>query len=198
MKRIIVCLTVLLAIGSSVWAQEERHQQEITVQGSGFFTKETTGNGLSDKPTYSGGFLAGYRFNLNRRFAFEGDYDYFRNAQKYSDIEQIKTNVNAATGVVVFKLPAVRISKESVLKPYVLGGGGGIIFDPRDSASIGTQARGTFVYGAGADVPLMKHVALRAQYRGFVYKVPDFGRRELNTDTWTHSAIPSAGLVFAF
>lgn len=192
MKRIIVGLSVLLAIGSSVWAQEAKH--EVTVQGSGFFTKETDGNGLSNTPTYSGGFLAGYRFNLNRRFAFEGDYDYFRNAQRYSGtVAQIKTNVNAVTGAVVVKLP-----KLMILRPYALAGGGGIIFDPHDAQSIETQARGTFVYGAGADVPLMKHVAFRAQYRGFVYKAPDFDRAGLNTDKFTHSAVPSAGLVFTF
>jgi hypothetical protein len=44
----------------------------------------------------------------------------------------------------------------------------------------------------------MKHVALRAQYRGFVYKVPDFDQGALHVDKVTHSAVPSAGLVFTF
>jgi opacity protein-like surface antigen len=192
MKRFIVGLTVLLAIGSTGWAQEAK--QEVTVQGSGFFTKDTTGDGVTNKPTYSGGFLAGYRFNLNRRFAFEGDYDYFRNAQKFSsNVAQIKTNVNAVTGVAVVKFPKV-----SIFKPYALAGGGAIIFDPHDAKSIETQARGTFVYGAGADVPLMKRLAFRAQYRGLVYKTPDFGLSGTKTDKFTHSAVPSAGLVFIF
>ena len=192
MKRFIVCLTVLLAIGSSAWAQEAKN--EVTVQGSGFFTKNTTGDGVTNKPTYSGGFLAGYRFNLNDRFAFEGDYDYFRNAEKFSsNVPEIKTNVNAVTGVAVVKFPKV-----SIFEPYALAGGGAIIFDPHDAKSIETQARGTFVYGAGADVPLMKRLAFRVQYRGLVYKTPDFGLSGTKTDKFTHSAVPSAGLVFTF
>jgi opacity protein-like surface antigen len=191
MKRFIVGLTVLLIIGVSAWAQEAKN--EVTIQGSGFFTKDTTGDGVTNKSTNSGGLMAGYRFNLNRRFAFEGDYDYFRNSQKFSGMARIKTNVNAVTGVAVVKLPKV-----SMFKPYALAGGGAIIFDPRDAKSIDTQARGTFVYGAGADVPLMKRLAFRAQYRGLVYKTPDFSLSGTKTDKFTHSAVPSAGLVFTF
>jgi hypothetical protein len=39
---------------------------------------------------------------------------------------------------------------------------------------------------------------LRAEYRGFVFKDPDFGVRSLDTDSWTHTAQPSAGLVYRF
>jgi opacity protein-like surface antigen len=138
--------------------------------------------------------MAGYRFNLNHRFAFEGDYDYFRNTQRFSsNVTSIKTNVNAVTGVAVVKFP-----KMSVLKPYALAGGGAVVFDPHDAKSIETQARGAFVYGAGADVPLMKRLAFRAQYRGLIYKTPDFGLNGMKTDKFTHSAVPSAGLVFTF
>jgi hypothetical protein len=45
-----------------MWAQEVRH--EVTVQGSGFFKKQTTVGGITDEATNSGGVMAGYRFNL--------------------------------------------------------------------------------------------------------------------------------------
>jgi len=183
----------MLALGSFVWAQEAKN--EVTIQGDGFFTKDSTNKGVENNPTYSGGFLAGYRYNLNHRFALEADYDYFRNSQDYpkSGGTDIKTNVSAITGAAVVKLPEFK-----KVRPFALAGGGGIIFDPHDAKSIETQARGSFVYGGGADVPLMKHVALRAEYRGFVYKAPDFDRSDLKTDKFTHSAVPSAGLVFTF
>jgi hypothetical protein len=41
-------------------------------------------------------------------------------------------------------------------------------------------------------------MAIRAEYRGLVYKVPDFGLIPLRVDKFTHAAVPSAGLVFTF
>jgi len=43
-----------------------------------------------------------------------------------------------------------------------------------------------------------RHISLRAEYRGYVYKAPDFNLAGLNTDSWTHIAQPSAGIVFRF
>ncbi len=73
-----------------------------------------------------------------------------------------------------------------------------MVFDPHDSAGIDRQIRGAFVYGGGGDYPVVRHVAIRAQYRGFVYKVPDFGMNQLKLDKYTHAAVPSAGLVVTF
>ena len=44
----------------------------------------------------------------------------------------------------------------------------------------------------------VRHFLVRAQYRGFVYKTPDFEMTSLKVDKYTHSAVPSAGLVFTF
>ena len=45
---------------------------------------------------------------------------------------------------------------------------------------------------------LTRHLSLRAEYRGLVYKAPDFNLAGLNTDSWTQIAQPSAGIVFRF
>jgi len=45
---------------------------------------------------------------------------------------------------------------------------------------------------------MSKHFLLRAQYRGFVYKTPNFEMISLKVDKYTHSSVPSAGLVFTF
>jgi hypothetical protein len=47
-------------------------------------------------------------------------------------------------------------------------------------------------------VPIAKHFLVRAQYRGFIYKIPDFEMTSLKVDKYTHAAVPSAGLVFTF
>ncbi len=61
-----------------------------------------------------------------------------------------------------------------------------------------TEARGAFLYGVGANYTLTRRVSLRAEYRGYVYEDPTFGLRDLDTNSWTHSAQPSAGTVFRF
>jgi opacity protein-like surface antigen len=55
-----------------------------------------------------------------------------------------------------------------------------------------------FEYGGGADFGFTSHFAFRLEYRGFVYKRPDFGLITLRTNATTNSAQPSAGFVFRF
>jgi len=199
MKKLTELAIILVLFGVSSWAQEFRH--ELTVQGSGFFQKQTTAGGITNDPSNSGGVTAGYRFNLKNWLAVEGDYDYFRNHETFSagnGTTFIPTNVHAATGVAIVKLPSFKMPAVKVVSPFVLAGGGGMFFDPRGGSISSEQTRGAFVYGGGVDVPMSKHFLVRAQYRGFVYKTPDFETTSLKMDKFTHSAVPSAGLVFTF
>jgi len=199
MKTFIVPAIILICFGISSSAQEIKN--EVTVQGSGFFQKQTTAGGITNEPTNSGGVMAGYRFNLKNWFAVEGDYDYFRNHQTFSGSSGttfIPMNVHAATGVAIVKLPSFKMPAVKIVSPFVLAGGGGMFFDPRGGFINKEQTRGAFVYGGGLDVPMSKHFLLRAQYRGFVYKTPDFEMTSLKVGKYTHSAVPSAGLVFTF
>ncbi len=199
MKKLTELAIILIFLAISSWAQEVRN--EVTVQGSGFFQKQTTNGGITNGPTNSGGVMAGYRFNLKNWLAVEGDYDYFRNHEDFlsgSGETFIPMNVYAATGTVIVKLPSFKVPAVKIVSPFVLTGGGAMFFDPRRGAVNNEQTRGAFVYGGGVDVPMSKHLLLRAQYRGFVYKTPDFEMTSLKVDKYTHSAVPSAGLVFTF
>ena len=201
MRRTTIMLAVfviLLTLGAM--AQESR--SEISLQGTGFFTKDTNGQGISRTTSDTGGFQVGYRYRINRWLAAEGDYGYDRNTQKYFGSfgeSRVQANVHAVTGDVVVNLP-LPIRRVST---YALAGGGGLIFDPTGNQGgfvpgASTQGRGAFLYGAGADYAWSRHFSLRAEYRGFVYKNPDFGLQALNTDSWTHTAQPSAGFVLHF
>jgi opacity protein-like surface antigen len=189
----------LFSLGAAV-GQESR--SEISLQGTGFFTKDTNGQGISRSTTDTGGFLVGYRYHFNRWLSAEANYGWNRDTQKYSSVggfSRIQSDAHTATADAVISLP-FGISKFS---PYVLGGGGSLVFHPTGNAGgflpgADTQARGTFVYGGGVNYVLTKRVSLRAEYRGYVYKDADFGIRGLNTDSWTHTAQPSAGVAFRF
>jgi outer membrane immunogenic protein len=194
-------ITVVALMGLlSVAAVAQETRSEISVQGTGFFTKDTDGNGIRDHVTNTGGFLVGYRYNFNRWLAAEANYGYDRNTETYfgSGLGRVQSNVHQATGAAVVKLPSF-----ARLQPYALAGGGALVFDPTGNAGgsftgATWQARGAFVYGAGADYAFTRHISLRAEYRGYVYKAPDFNVTSLNTDSWTHTAQPSAGIVFRF
>jgi len=181
-------------------AQEVR--SEVSVQGTGFFTKDTSGQGISRTTTKTGGLVVGYRYHFNHWLSAEANYGFARDTQKYffsGGQSRVQSDLHASTADVVVNLP-FSISRFS---PYVLGGGGSLVFRPTGNAGgslpgADTQAKGAFLYGGGVNYLLSRHLSLRAEYRGFVFKDPDFGVRSLNTDSWTHTAQPSAGLVYRF
>lgn len=198
-KRAALAFTAsVLLLSMSAVAQETK--SEISVQGAGFFTKSSDGNGVHNEATNAGGFLVGYRYSINHWLAAEADYGYSRNTQIYSGFGagRVQANVHQITGVAVVKLPQF-----ALVRPYVLAGGGALVFDPTNNPGgsvpgASEQTSGTFVYGVGADYPFTNHLALRAEYRGYVYQVPDFNVVSLHTGSWTHGAQPSAGIVFRF
>ena len=195
---ILASFVTLLTLGAT--AQENR--SEISLQGTGFFTRDSSGQGISRTTSETGGFQVGYRYHINRWLSAEGNYGFDQNTQKYFGSfgeSRVQADSHSVTGDLVVNLP-LPIRRVST---YVLAGGGGLIFDPTGNnrgavPGVGTQGRGAFLYGAGADYALTRHFSLRAEYRGFVYKNPDFGVRTMNTDSWTHTAQPSAGIVFHF
>jgi outer membrane immunogenic protein len=201
MKRSLIAgVAAFLVFTIAATAQEMRN--EVSVQGTGFFTKGSSGQGVSQTTTKTGGFLAGYRYHFNRWFSAEGDYGFDRNTQRYfSGIGQsrVQSDVHAVTADLAVNLP-FSVSK---FAPYVLGGGGGLIFHPTGSRggfvpSADTQAKGALLYGGGVNYPVTQHFSFRAEYRGYVYKEPDFSIHELKTNSWTHTAQPSAGLAYRF
>lgn len=199
MKRgLFVSFASILLLTITAASQESRN--EISVQGTGFFTKDDSGNGILRSTTQTGGLQLEYRYRINRWFSAEGNYGFDRNTQRYfsaAGLSRVQSDVHGITGDLVVKLP-IRIRK---IDTYAIAGGGALVFHP--TGNIGgavpgadTQSKGAFLYGVGADYFLTRHVSLRAEYRGYVYKDPDFGLRSLSTSSWTHIAQPSAGFVY--
>ncbi len=197
-RKLAVLFGTMILLASASGAQEMR--SEVSVQGTGFFTKNSDGRGIQQRATETGGVLVGYRYNINRWLAAEASYGYDRNTQIYSGSvpARVQANVHQITGAAVVKLPSF-----AKLQPFVLAGGGGLVFDPTNNPG-GTftgatrETKGAFLYGGGADYRLTRHLALRAEYRGFVYKAPSFNLTSLDTDKVTDVAQPSAGIVFRF
>lgn len=201
-QTVILILATIFLFSASAIAQEVR--SEISVQGTGFFTRDSNGQGILQQNTQSGGVLGAYRYHINRWLSAEAAYGWNRSSQLFFTplgSSRILADVHQATGSMVVNLPTpFRLN----MNPYLLAGGGALVFVPTDNAAgvpgAQRQAAGTFVYGGGADfpIPLVNRVALRLEYRGLVYNAPNFGLSNLHTGSVTHTAEPSAGLVFRF
>src|SRR5262249_44040233 len=104
LQKLAIFLGIILAFGVLTVGQEVR--SEITVSGTGLFTKDTSNNSLQHKATETGGMQAGYRINLNRWAAAELNYGYARNSQKFFTgtssmtgtlTDRIHSNIHQAT-----------------------------------------------------------------------------------------------------
>jgi hypothetical protein len=128
-KRTILAAVGVLAL-SSVNAVAQEIRSEISLQGTGFFTKDADGNGIRQHATDTGGFLIGYRYNFNRWLAAEAN-GYDRNTQIYfgGTGARVESNIHQITGSAVVKLPSF-----ARLQPYALAGRGALVFDPTGNA----------------------------------------------------------------
>ena len=200
-KIFVVGLFATFLLSVSALAQE-LPRNEVSVQGTGFFTKDSNENGIRQHTTDSGGLLASYRYHFTPWLAADGSYGYTRNTlQNFfsAGAFNIQSNLHQATGALVVTAPR----RVAGLRPFALAGAGALIFDP--TGKVGgivpgaeQQTRAAFIYGGGADIDLSERFAFRVEYRGLVYQRPDFGLSALNSDATTHTAQPSAGFVIRF
>lgn len=201
MKRALFSMVAFMTLFAVAGMAEEK-PNEISLQGTGFFTKDTKDRNFEQKSTQSGGFLIGYRYHLNGWLSLETNYGFARNTQKYlvsSTSSRIQSDVHQATIDAALNLP----SAVGRVSPYAIGGAGALIFNPTNNkngsvSGASRDARGAILYGVGVKYPLVRNMSLLVEYRGFVYKNADFGLKNLYHDSWTHSAQPSAGFVYRF
>jgi opacity protein-like surface antigen len=210
-------LGVILLFLSAGFAQEQK--SEINLQGIATITNSTNDLISPYSATRSGGILAGYRYHFLPWFAVESDYAFTRNTQNFFDPlnlgQGVQTNIHELTGEAV-----ISAGNHHRIRPYALAGAGGLFFRPTHSASnlllgLGNNfgissniSRMAFVYGGGVDINLVKSLALRAEYRGLVFRAPGFDipglgglggiLGNLTTPGFTHMAQPSVGVVWRF
>ena len=196
---LVAVIAIVAVSATTALAQVEQHSQ-VSVQGTGLFTKSSTGQIPSNEASKSGGLLVGYSYQFSRWLGAEANYGYTRNTQNFIALagpSSLQADFHEVTGALVAHIP---VNVRSV-RPYVLGGCGALVFDPTQKFIVTgaeRQTRGTFVYGGGANFDITKNFGVRAEYRGFVYKVPDFGLDTLNLDKFTHLAQPSVGFFVRF
>jgi outer membrane immunogenic protein len=197
-SMVAVCLLVMAA-----FAVGQESKADVAISGIASFSKDTSGNNINQSVTNSGGFLGSFRYGLRGHSGVEFNYGYTRNSQLYTNTSSLAFNeqqagVHELTGAYLYQL-----NRERKVSPFVLGGGGFLIFRPISISSLSlsgasTDVKGTFLYGAGANYRLTNSLGLRVQFRGLIYKSPDFGVSAVSTGSWAHTAEPSVGITWHF
>ncbi len=191
---------------------------DVSLSGGPVITNHATGNGTTLTPTKSGAVLVTGRYRFSERSSAELNYGHTANSQIYSTpplTYRIHNTISEYSGAYVFSF----LQSERV-EPFVFAGAAALIFYPSYGANTvndvltdipaSQQTKPAFLYGGGFDyrvfsrVPFIRrssltnHLALRLQYRGLLYKAPDFKVQNLFTGARGHMAEPSIGVVVKF
>lgn len=196
-----------------------------SVNGAGVFTTETSGNGVTHSATDGANIFGTFRvrFRKSGHHSLIFNYGRAKDSQIYQSTDDfhVLSNVSEFTGAYMYSFSA-----KGRFEPFFLAGGGGLRFSPdstwvffpdlpdgthnRVQINVGakTQSQLAFLYGLGVDcrLPRFSRFSVRLQYRGLLYKAPDFGVTTASTGSGLtfftggrgHMAEPSVGLVFHF
>ena len=217
LRRSGIVMAVLFLLTCMGWAQDNTY--EISLGGSAVVSKQSTGNGTTLTPTNSGAVLITGRYRFSDHNSVEINYSHTSNSQIYfaSPLTyRIQGTIAEYSGAYVYSF-----HESKKVEPFVFAGAAALIFYPsydlnyingvQTTIPVSQQTKPAFLYGGGFDweifssVPLIRrsptlsnHVALRLQYRGLVYKAPDFKIQNLFTGARGHMAEPSVGIVVKF
>jgi len=199
MKKMMVIGALLL--GSAVgYAQESR--QDVSLSGFGLLAPNVQGNGVNPmSTTITTGFLGSYRYMVTPRSALELNYGFAQNSIKYitSSIKngEVHTRQQEITGAYVYTLNFKRYN------PFAEVGVGGMIFTPildngthqldaKQNTNIGA------LFGGGVAYEISPSFDIRAEYRGFLAKAPNFNYANFRTNRYEWYSSPTIGIAYHF
>ncbi len=84
---------------------------------------------------------------------------------------------------------------------FALAGAGVQITAPSSSPSgsqTATSSTPSYIYGFGADWQMLRHLGLRAQYRGDIHKAPQINLPFSTPNSFIHTAEPMVGVYYRF
>jgi opacity protein-like surface antigen len=216
-EKIVFLVVGLAACGflrvPPAFAMDTTPPQQVTFQFSGVIPATSTGNistdfptpftgaSLTDQSTRSGGFQGSYSYQFNKWTGADVGYGHFRFTQSDSSdfgTSSVQSDLRQGTADFVFHTPEIM----SRIHPYAVVGVGALRFMPTANANnidgAASETRSAFIYGGGADIDISKRVGIRADFRGFKFKAPDFELPELTTNMQTRISEPSIGVYFRF
>ena len=207
MKKIVLVL-FLLAVGAAAGrAQESR--QDVSLSGIGviepFIASSTD---VQVHSNYALGALLSYRFMLTPSSALEANYGItYQNTLRY--LVSNTNNYKVLTRTQEISAAYVRSFTYKKFNPFLEAGPGVLIFLPirnsgTTSLDVKQQTSIMGMYGAGVAYEVSPSFDIRAEYRGYVTKVPNFGlgsgsaTANLSTNKWFNIFVPTVGVAYHF
>ncbi len=199
MKKIAL-FALLLVIGAAAGhAQESR--QDFSISASGIiepYVTSTTDVKVSAKRGV--GALFSYRFMLTPRGAIEANYQYIQNNIHYvapSYNYTVNTQLQEGSAAYVYNFTYKKFN------PFVEAGAAALIFyNVRNlettTLDVKSQTLIAFLYGGGIAYEISPSFDIRAQYRAFLSKVPNFGDPALTTNHYYNIYNPVIGVAYHF
>ncbi len=199
MKKTIVLGAMLLFAAASGYAQESR--QDVSLSAYGLIAPTVHGNAVQFNGTESLGALVSYRYMLTPRSALELNYSFTQNVQKYNtsfapDV-RIHSRQQEITGAYIYSLNFKNFN------PFLEAGIGGMIFSPIQDYrtnfhdSVQNTNVGALV-GGGLAYEISPSFDIRAEYRAFGLKAPDFGFTNFKTGRIEVISMPAIGVAYHF
>jgi opacity protein-like surface antigen len=202
MKKIAI-IAFLLAVGVAAGrAQESR--QDISISGTGLI--EPFIGSSTDVYVHSNtaiGVLASYRYMLTPSSALEVNYGItYQNTIRYTT-PQYSGGINIETRTQEISGAYVRSFNYRKFNPFLEAGPGALIFLPiRNSGTQDADAKQQTsigaVYGGGLAYEISPSFDIRAEFRGFITKVPDFGLSYFSTSKYYNIYNPTIGVAYHF
>ena len=201
MKKIAI-IAFLLAVGVAAGrAQESR--QDISISGTGliepFIASQTD---VQVHSNAAEGVLASYRFMLTPSSALEVNYGItYQNNIRY--VINNTNNYSVLTRTQEISAAYVRTFNFRKFNPFVEAGPGAMIFLPirnsgTTSLDVKQQTGIGAMYGAGIAYEISPSFDIRAEFRGFVTKVPTFSYTPLTTNKYYNIYMPTIGVAYHF
>lgn len=209
MKKIAFLVALLAACVAMGRAQESR--QDISLSGIALiepFMSSSTTVEVNSTPAY--GALVSYRFMLTPSTALEANYGItYQNSIRFWSPNFGCLSSGACPGFKVLTRTQ-EISGAFVksfvfknLNPFVEAGPVGLIFLPIVNSGTTTldahqQTEIGGLFGAGFAYEISPSFDIRAEYRGYVTKVPTFGNPQFTTNRWYEISVPTIGVAYHF
>jgi opacity protein-like surface antigen len=196
---------LLLTIGT-VAGRAQESRQDVSISGSALIEPYVNSSTDVEVAAKRGlGALISYRFMLTPRGAVEANYGYSQNnihfhANSYPNGIQINTRTQEVSAAYIYNFHYRNFN------PFVEAGGGALLWGQiRNLATTTIDAKGQTtivgIYGGGIAYEISPSFDIRAEYRGIVSKVPDFGLSStpnLNTNRYYNIYNPVIGVAYHF